>query len=230
MLRMMGGTPGQLTGPLRARPPRPRHPPRLVRCLSRGLPQRGAGRDVVVEVRGRVLVGQQRRRVHPLQRHRQVATPSRPAPAAGATRDLAAGLAPADTGAVTPASGSSVRGVVRVSASPTSGAAASRAVSAGSSQRVSMVLSTDVWSSGMSPGGTRNTVPAAISGETSTAGTRTPNRVKSKPYSPTRGVRRGGARGRRHVVVAAAVLVVGDDQQRLVPGRAVAQRLVDVAG
>ena len=30
------------------------------------------------------------------------------------------------------------------------------------------------------------------------------------------------------MVVAAAVLVVGDDQQRLVPARAVAQRVVDV--
>ena len=41
-------------------------------------------------------------------------------------------------------------------------------------------------------------------------------------------VRRRGARGRRHVVVAPAVLVVGDDQQRLVPARPAAQRLVDL--
>lgn len=56
----------------------------------------------------------------------------------------AAGLLPLEAGAVIPASGSSVRGTVRVSASPTSGAAPSLAVSAGSPQRVSMVFRTEV--------------------------------------------------------------------------------------
>lgn len=54
----------------------------------------------------------------------------------------------------------------------------------GRPQRVSTVFRTDVWSSGMAPSATRKTVPAGISGETSTAGTRAPNRVKSKPNSP----------------------------------------------
>src|ERR1700758_931199 len=59
-------------------------------------------------------------------------------------------------------------------------------------------------------------VPAGINGETSTAGTRPPNLVKSKPYSPT------------DVVVTAAVLVISNDQQRLVPAGAAAQCLVNL--
>src|ERR1700722_1703365 len=95
----------------------------------------------------------------------------------------ATGFGTADVGTMTPARGSSVRGWAKVSTSPTSGAAASRAVNGGKPQRVSTVLSIDVWSSGAVPV-VRNTVPGAIRGETSTVGTRTPNRVKSNPNSP----------------------------------------------
>src|SRR6202042_1828520 len=94
------------------------------------------------------------------------------------------GCGPVAAGTTTPASGSSVRGVVSVSTAPTSPAAASRAVSAGKFQRVSIVFRTDVWSSGMASAATRNTVPAAISGDTSTVETRGPKRLKSNPYSP----------------------------------------------
>lgn len=77
-----------------------------------------------------------------------------------------------------------MRGWVNVKTSPTSVAAASRAVSAGRFHRVSMVFKIEVWSNGMAPAATRNTVPAGISGETRTVGTRGPKRLKSKPYSP----------------------------------------------
>src|SRR5215467_482824 len=90
-----------------------------------------------------------------------------------------------ETGTTTPASTSSVRGVVSVSTSPKPGAAASRAVRDGRLQRCCTVLRIDVWSSGTLPAGTRYTVPGAISGEISTVGTRTPKRSNLKPYSPT---------------------------------------------
>src|SRR5580704_3599455 len=95
-----------------------------------------------------------------------------------------AGPGPDETGTVTPASTSSVRGVVSVNTSPNPGAAASRAVSVGRFQRCSTVFRTDVWSSGVPPAGARYTVPAAISGETRTVGTRTPNLSKPKLNSP----------------------------------------------
>src|SRR6202034_3508646 len=90
----------------------------------------------------------------------------------------------AATGTVTPARGSSVRGVVSVKTAPTSWAAASRAVKVGIPHRFSIVFQIDVCSRGVVLSDTRNTVPAGINGDTKTVGTRGPKRVKSKPYSP----------------------------------------------
>lgn len=94
----------------------------------------------------------------------------------------ALGGAGEDSGGRTPLSGSSVRGLVRVRTSPSVAASRSRFVKGSVPQRSEIVASTDVWSIGPEP---RNTVPATIRGETNTAGTRTPKRVKSNPYSPT---------------------------------------------
>src|ERR1700749_5023375 len=140
----------------------------------------------------------------------------------------AAGLVPPETGTATPDSTSSVRAVVSVSTSPNAGAAASRAVSAGRPQRCSTVFRIEVWSSGVPPAGARYTVPGAISGEMSTVGTRTPNRVKSKLNSPA--VLSGGVapQGGARWSVAAAVLVVGEHEQRLRPAGTGPQRLVHI--
>ena len=80
----------------------------------------------------------------PCRRERAAAKPARPVLAASATVCLALGFFAAATGTTTPASGSSVRGVVKVSTAPTSTAAASRAVRFGRFQRVSTVFRIDV--------------------------------------------------------------------------------------
>jgi hypothetical protein len=54
------------------------------------------------------------------------------------------GFAPLDVGTLTPSSGSSVRGVARLKAAAKSGAAASRAVSAGNPQRNCTVFRIEV--------------------------------------------------------------------------------------
>jgi ubiquinone/menaquinone biosynthesis C-methylase UbiE len=51
-------------------------------------------------------------------------------------------------------------------------------------RHVPTVFRIEVWSSGIEPAGTRNTVPAAIRGDTSNVGTRGPKRLKSNPNSP----------------------------------------------
>src|SRR5215831_14970992 len=92
-----------------------------------------------------------------------------------------------------PASGSSLLAEPSERTLPISGAVASRAVRFGRPYRFSTVLKIEVWSNGVvvalpmpfSHPGARYTVPALIHGDTSTVGTRTPNRLKSNPCSPT---------------------------------------------
>ena len=78
----------------------------------------------------------------------------------------------------------------------------------------------DVWSNGGVPSVVLKIVPFGISGETRTAGTRTPKRCEVESGGSDNIIRRYRPGGRGYVVEVAAVFVVGQDKQSLRPGRA----------
>ena len=109
-------------------------------------------------------------------------------------------------GVSTPARGSSARGCCRVRIEPDVGGLRRRGLPRAPIPKQSTQGRDDrrvvEWAA--RPAGAFRIVPGGMSGDTMTAGTLTPNRVKSKPVDPTTSSGATSPVGGRHVVVGAA--------------------------